>query len=585
MYTKRLSKRQLNVHVCELPKTSESNLPKLPPNAKFYIRWKRNFQKLILVSVNHPLTRNILRSYAAIAFEKRRHGRSSFWWVIHPCSDLRFCWDLLMTFIYLYLFIAIPYILAFHRVAKSSDPESLNPIYPAYIVCIFDIVLNFITGFKSSDGHEIFLDPILITRHYTKGYFLIDFVSSVPYVWFHRYCILQPGPNSNSIFLIPECLPLLKLLRIYTLHLYTKQIITSFEISHAAEVTIWLVLLMLLMLHWCSCLSHIFPIIIAHIHGDTMEDSEMYLFTTELYKQTNSKIYLMYFHIGTSNFFGSSFTEFYSLSKIDIVIRCILLLLGRGYIIYLIVMILQLVESAAEPELKYQRIMHQVKEYIHDKKLPQFLKDKLIAYYEYRFQGSYFKEKAISSTLSDHLNQEIMIHSSRGLLDTATILHYLPRNIIGNLMGILKPVIYLNEDIIYKSETEGDCMFFIISGTIALITFQGKEICHEKDGGYFGEGALIFPERRRVETAIALETCELLRLYRRDFKRMFSTTSTFYKRLEKVAKERHEKMINLNANQNKILPINNKSIIETTDEIEYNHEKGDAEILSNKRNI
>ena len=34
-----------------------------------------------------------------------------------------------------------------------------------------------------------------------------------------------------------------------------------------------------------------------------------------------------------------------------------------------------------------------------------------------------------------HLNQEIMIHSSRGLIDTATILHSLPRNIIGNLMG------------------------------------------------------------------------------------------------------------------------------------------------------
>ncbi|XP_043264895.1 potassium/sodium hyperpolarization-activated cyclic nucleotide-gated channel 1-like [Colletes gigas] len=458
-----------------------------------------------------------------------------------------FCWDLLMTFIYLYLFIAIPYILAFHRVAKSSDPESLNSIYPAYVVCIFDIVLNYITGFTSSDGHEIFLDPILIIRHYTKGYFLIDFVSSVPYVWFYRYCISQPGPDSNSIFLIPECLPLLKLLRIYTLRLYTKQIITSFEISHAAEITVWMVLLMLLMLHWCSCLSHIFPIVIAHIHGDTME-------------------------------------------------KCIL-----------IVMILQLVESAAEPELKYQRIMHQVKEYIHDKKLPQYLKDKLIAYYEYRFQGSYFKERAISCTLSvlavwqknhgapciipyiytyiDHLNQEIMIHSSRGLLDTVTILHYLPRNVIGNLMGILKPVIYLNEDVIYKSETEGDCMFFIISGTIALITFQGKEICHEKDGGYFGEGALIFPERRRVETAIALETCELLRLYRRDFKRMFSTTSTFYKRLEKVAKERHEQMINLNANRNKSHPINDKSIVETPDETEYNHEKGDAEILSNKSNI
>ena len=76
----------------------------------------------------------------------------------------RYYWDFLMTFTYLYMFIAIPYILAFQRVAKSSGPESWNPVHPAYIICIFDIVLNFITGFKSRDGHEIFLDPFLIIR-------------------------------------------------------------------------------------------------------------------------------------------------------------------------------------------------------------------------------------------------------------------------------------------------------------------------------------------------------------------------------------------------------------------------------------
>lgn len=43
-------------------------------------------------------------------------------------------------------------------------------------------------------------------------------------------------------------------------------------------------------------------------------------------------------------------------------------------------------------------------------------------------------------------------------------------------IGILKPIIYLNEDIIYKSKTDGDCMFFIVSGTVALITFNGKEV-------------------------------------------------------------------------------------------------------------
>lgn len=86
-----LTKRaNLRIHICDLPRTSGSNLPKLPPNVKFYNRWKRNLQKFILVSARHPLTRLILRSHAAIAFEKRRHSRSPHRWMIHPCSILRY---------------------------------------------------------------------------------------------------------------------------------------------------------------------------------------------------------------------------------------------------------------------------------------------------------------------------------------------------------------------------------------------------------------------------------------------------------------------------------------------------------------
>lgn len=37
-------------------------------------------------------------------------------------------------------------------------------------------------------------------------------------------------------------------------------------------------------------------------------------------------------------------------------------------------------------------------------------------------------------------------------------------------------MIYLKGDIIYKAGTEGDCMYFIASGTVTLITFSGKEV-------------------------------------------------------------------------------------------------------------
>ncbi|KAI4494319.1 hypothetical protein M0802_009002 [Mischocyttarus mexicanus] len=471
-------KRRLSVHICELPKVSDSNLPKLPPNANIFARWKRSYTKLILVSAKHPLTRFSLRSRAAIAFEKRRHGRSSLWWIIHPYSTFRFFWDFLMIITYLYIFIMVPYIMTFHRIAKNTDTESWIIVYPAYVICIIDIILNFITGYVSIDGHEIFLNPVLIARHYMKRYFFIDLISSIPYTWFYKQRILPPGPNSNSIFLLLEILPILKIIRLGTLYHYLKQL---------------------------------------NINSGT------YLIQTGLYKQSDWIIYLESLHIGLSNLIGFNFVEFQSSGTLDKIAH---------------LYILQLFESLAESKLKYHEIIHGVKNYVKEKKLPKHLQDKLLAYYEYRFQGHFFKEQAISNTLSNHLNQEIMVHSSHGFLETAKILRNLSQSVLGNLIAALKPVIYMETDVIYKYDKEGDYMYFIASGTVALITFWGKEICHLESGDHFGAEVLINSQKRRRESVLALEVCELLRLDRQNFKLVAPRESELFNRIEKDTMKR-----------------------------------------------
>lgn len=113
---------------------------------------------------------------------------------------------------------------------------------------------------------------------------------------------------------------------------------------------------------------------------------------------------------------------------------------------------------------------------------------------------------------------------------------------------------------------EKSFFFHMIDTTVNFF----RKICHEKDGGYFGEAALIYLDRRRLESAIALEVCELLRLDRRDFKRMFTVTSTFYKRLEKVAKERYELITKLGINSKDVSlePSTPKQSNETSQEKE-----------------
>lgn len=50
-------------------------------------------------------------------------------------------------------------------------------------------------------------------------------------------------------------------------------------------------------------------------------------------------------------------------------------------------------------------------------------------------------------------------------------------------IAALKPAIYLSEDVIFKCEDEGNCMFFIGKGTLAVITYGGKEVSRFAGGG------------------------------------------------------------------------------------------------------
>ncbi|XP_031788771.1 potassium/sodium hyperpolarization-activated cyclic nucleotide-gated channel 1-like isoform X4 [Nasonia vitripennis] len=440
---------RIAMHACELRRGSESHLPRLPPNARCAARSKRRLQKLLLVSARHPLTRLYLRSRAAIAFEKRRHGVSAHWWLVHPCSCFRFAWDIVMSLAYLYMFFMIPHMMSFHRMpagGDGSDPlaETLSVLTPGYVVCLVDVSLNFLTGYVSPDGHEIFLDPLLVSKlasHYASGrFFALDLLSSIPYTWFHREQLQKPEKDPKLRLLFLELLPLLKFFRLSTLRHYIKEVVVACGASRVYEHGIWILCLTVLIFHWAACFTFVFPFFYAYVTRTPLDKAEGYLFNTKLYEKPTWLIYLTSLHMGGGNLCSYSYTEFRYTDLPDKVTRCILLLFGMSYFLYVI--------------------------------------------------------------------------------------------------GALKQVIFLQDDVIFKCDTEGKCMYFIVTGTVAIISYSGKEICHLRDGDYFGEIALVQQDHKRITTAIALEMCEVLRFDRRDFNRVITPKSDLHERLELVAHRR-----------------------------------------------
>lgn len=84
-------------------------------------------------------------------------------------------------------------------------------------------------------------------------------------------------------------------------------------------------------------------------------------------------------------------------------------------------------------------------------------------------------------------------------------------------------------------------MYFIDRGTVAIYSESGKEVCHLRDGDFFGEIALVMKHRFRTASVVAVTNCELFRLERADFESSIACYPTVYEDIKKVATNRYER--------------------------------------------
>lgn len=61
-------------------------------------------------------------------------------------------------------------------------------------------------------------------------------------------------------------------------------------------------------------------------------------------------------------------------------------------------------------------------------------------------------------------------------MENVEIFQDLPRTVLVQIVSQLKPELYLSKDMIIKAGTQGDCMFFLSSGTVVILTPTGREV-------------------------------------------------------------------------------------------------------------
>lgn len=193
------------------------------------------------------------------------------------------------------------------------------------------------------------------------------------------------------------------------------------------------------------------------------------------------------------------------------------MIFGVAYNIYLLITILNTVNTIRAAQTKYHETMNQLDAYMQMKQFPIHLQNRLKFFYKKKFRNFYYNEEEIMGSLSEPIQREILINTGQVFVERVELFQGIPKSLLVKIAASCKKEHFLPNDLvsasldllpkfiiekcfqIFKAGSIGDCMYFIASGTVCVTTTNGTELCHLSDGQHFGEIALIFKSGKVIK--------------------------------------------------------------------------------------
>ncbi|XP_028026286.1 potassium/sodium hyperpolarization-activated cyclic nucleotide-gated channel 3-like [Bombyx mandarina] len=468
-------------------------------------RWDsfcRGLRKICQVTDLHPETKEHFRSYPALVNERKinlMRGCN----LIHPMSVASLIWNSIMVVVNLsHMFVSTL------RIAYVIDPVHFSRhhyVDEALIVldmmCWLDVIVKFNTGFKDKYTSNIVMERKRVAGRYLRRWLLPDLISSMPIA----YIILSLPVKRTRCLLIAHFLPLLRTPRVYTALMDIQIFMKLFTSSYIWHGAVQLTVLFMMTTHWCGCLVYLPTILFYYCTG---------------------------------------FTLFLASEPEELIVHAFIILFSTVFMVYILVFLLKVYMTLFSSTIRYNELMNQVKEYMRHKQFPVPLQKRVKTFYSQLYQKRYYKEESVLECLSEELRNEITLHTCRVLVDKVTLFKDVPASAVGSVLGCLKPEVYLPNDPVLRAGDDGNCMYFIDYGTVAIYSLKGVEVCHLEDGAHFGEVALLMRDSKRLVTVVAVEITQLYRLDDIDFRQYVLTNQILFERIQTLASQRmHEAVL------------------------------------------
>ncbi|XP_076826707.1 uncharacterized protein LOC143473545 isoform X2 [Brachyhypopomus gauderio] len=498
---------------------------------------QRQFGAMLQPGVN-KFSLRMFGSHKAVAMEQERL-KSAGVWIIHPYSDFRFYWDLLMLLLMMGNLIILPVGITFFKDENTPPWIIFNVVSDTLF--LVDLVLNFRTGIVKEDSTEILLDPKAIRQRYLKSWFLVDFVSSIPVDYIFLMVDLEARLDSEvyrtaralRIVRFTKILSLLRLLRLSRLIRYIHQweeiFHMTYDLASAMVRIVNLIGMMLLLCHWDGCLQFLVPMLQdfpsdCWVYKNSMvNDSWSVQYSYALFKAMSHMLCIGY---------GAQAPE----GMTDVWLTMLSMIVGATCYAMFIGHATALIQSLDSSRRQYQEKYKQVEQYMSFHKLPADVRQKIHEYYEHRYQGKMFDEENILGELSDPLKEEIVSFNCRSLVANMPLFANADPNFVTAVLTKLRFEVFQPGDFIIREGTVGRKMYFIQHGRVSVLTRGNKET-KLSDGSYFGEICLL-TRGRRTASVRADTYCRLYSLSVDSFNEVLEEHPMMRRAFETVAADR-----------------------------------------------
>ncbi|MBI2060257.1 MAG: ion transporter [Nitrospirae bacterium] len=440
--------------------------------------------------------------------------------LIHPDGKFRQRWDFVVIVATVVSSVEIPL-----RITLNYPLKGWLVPYDYVVTLIFlaDVVVNFLT--QQYDKKKLISDPKVIAGRYLRGWFVVDFLSAVP------FDLLFSGVAAAGSNRILRLLRITRLLRLTRLAAFLSKWGRGSSINPAILRMFYLVFWILMTSHFVACLWIYFG------SGNAVNTNTDYAPTDNL------RNYVRALYWVTTTLTTIGYGDITPVNNRQTVFTMIIQLMGAGMYGFVIGNIANLIANIDIAKSQFRERMEKIETFMRYKAVPPETQDRVREYYNYLWESRRgYDEFSIVNDFPTPLRTEILLFLNRSMIEKVPIFKGATPDFVREIVLNLKPVVFSPSEFVFRKGDIGYNMYFISRGGVEVTSEDGKTIYATlREGNFFGEIALLL-SMPRTASIRAIEFTDLYELDKDTFDRVLGRFPDFEKHMRELARQRQEEM-------------------------------------------